>query len=391
MVIVSLAAAPAMPAGAQERHELVNGQWIEVTPPSRGMPAGELAAIRLMLQTGQNKAAVAAAEKFVKDFPSDADREEVMMLAGLAEMTRDRYLEAYGWFKRQCQEYPRGTFFDRSMKKSFEIAEAFLNGKKRVVAGVLPLSARDEGLDILRQISELVRGSAMGEMAMLRIAQDHLAHGEFPEAALAYDQYLEAYAKSEKSREAALKAAYATHASFRGAQYDPAPLLDAKHRYEEFASQYPQTADKAKVPDIIRQIDSQRAEEDFAAAQLYERTGHPRAAVFYYRSVKAGHAGTEWATKASAALIRLGDQDPPKPPAPVLATPTTQPSPPLAAMPSPAEPEAWSPLPASVPTTITVAAPPAPTTQKTDRKPVDIEPVDLEKLIPTDTEDTAKE
>ena len=373
LAVAAVLAGTALALPADDQYEFVNGQWVKSVPPAKGTPAGELAMIRNLIREGRNVAAVSAADKFLKAYPDSPLREEAMMLAGQAEINRDRYFQAYEWYKRQWEEYPNGQYAERTLQREFQIAEAFLKGKKRIVAYILYLPARQDGLDILNRIVEQAPGSTLAEMSLLRIAEDHFGHAEYTEAAAAYDRHIELFSKSPKVREASLQAALATHLSWRGVEFDPTPLIEAQQRYRNFNEQYPQTAGKANVPTTLRRIETQRAGEEFNTAKFYERTGHRQAAAYYYRRVENQYPNTDYALRAQAAIKALGPLAAPVPPPPSLIA-SKRPIP----------------GPASRVTSTAVATgpgvrPPLPTQiSPPPRKPSESEPTDIEKILPAE-------
>lgn len=321
LAVAAVLASFSLTLRGQEEYEFKDGQWVKTVAPAKGTPAGEVAMIRRMVNQGQNCAAVRAADKFLKAYPDDPLREDVMMLAGQAEVNRDRYFQAYGWYKRQWEEFPNGQYAERALQREYQIADAFLKGKKRIVAYLFYLPARADGQDILNRIAEQAPGSTLAEVALLRIAEDHFAHREYPEAAAAFDRYIDLFGKSAKVRDASLQAARATHLSWRGVEFDATPLIEAQQRYKNFNEQYPQTAVKANVPTTLKQIETQRAAEEFNTARFYDRTGHRQAAAYYYRRVQAQYAGTDYATRAKAAVLALGPLAVPVPPPPAVYGP----------------------------------------------------------------------
>ena len=90
----------AVPAYGQQEAEWKDGNWVLVAAPAKGTPAGETALIRQELDKGWNRTAVSDAEKFVKTYPLDPYAEEVLMLAGRAEMVRGRSYQAYVFFEK---------------------------------------------------------------------------------------------------------------------------------------------------------------------------------------------------------------------------------------------------------------------------------------------------
>jgi outer membrane assembly lipoprotein YfiO len=296
----------AAPSRAEE-YELKQGQWVKVPAPAKGTPAGELALIRKLLDDGEPKDALGAAEDFLEAYPDDPACEEVMVLAGQAEMDRGRYWPAYERFEEQLKRYPGGQFFERVLRREYEVAEAFLAGKKRTVLYVLRLSAKGEAVDILNRIAEHAPRSELAEKALLRVGEHHLAEDDYAEAAAAYDRYLQAFGKSKLAPMAMLKAAEATFASYRGPAFDDTPLVDAEQRYRHFLERFPAEAKQANAAEMLRTIAGLRAEKLIETARFYERVGRPSAAAFYYRRVTDEYARTSWAKEAQSALDGLGE------------------------------------------------------------------------------------
>jgi outer membrane assembly lipoprotein YfiO len=306
----------AVPAYGQEA-EWKDGNWVTLPVPAKGTPAGEAALIRQEVDKGSNRAAVNDAEKFIKAYPLDPYAEEVLMLAGRAEMARGRYYQAYELFEKQILDFPSGRYFERSLQYESDCAEAFLSGKKRIIWNIFYVPAQDDGLEILKKIVEHAPGSLLAERSLLRTADYHYQQREYPEAIKSYDKYLEVFGHNEKASYAMLQAARASLAWYRGPEFDDRPLLEARQRYVMFAERFPLQADRADVPRILEQIRLSLARKAWTTAAFYERIGRRDAAKYCYRLVLAQYPQTEWATQSAAALLRLGEP---------TALPTTGPS-----------------------------------------------------------------
>jgi len=284
-------------ATAENEYEWKDDKWVPVP--------GDLALIRQYVEQNRPRKAVKAARKFLAGYPDSPAREEVLHLAGQAEMNRGRYYKAYEWLEKQLADHPAGELSEGALRREFQIADAFLMGKKRIFAWFIPLSAEAEGLEILSRITEHVPGSVIAENALLRIAEHHYARKEYAEAVDAYDHHLELFGKSPRAAEAMLQAARATYASFKGIAFDETPLIEAQQRFEILAERFGRTARKANVAAILRQIIETRANKTYADGRFYERTGRAKAAAFYYRQVIDRYPKTQWAPKARQELKRL--------------------------------------------------------------------------------------
>ncbi|MFZ1988708.1 MAG: outer membrane protein assembly factor BamD [Alphaproteobacteria bacterium] len=320
----------AAPLAAQEA-EFRDGQWVRIPPPAKGTAEGELALVRHYVDRGQYGSAVSAADRYLKLYHDPNGREEVMLMAGESEMKRGRLFQGYERFEKQLAEFSGGRFSDRATDREFGVADEFLAGRKRKVWGFIPLPARDEGLDILSRIADRSAGTPVAERALLRIADDRYAKGEWTESADAYDRYVNLFAKGSKADEAMLKGAEATYRSFTGVAHDETPLIEAEQRYRDFAQRFPISAKQADVDATVEQIRITRAHKLLEEGRFYERIHKPQAAAYSYKLVIDTYPQTDAAEQARLALeglpskpsVPLAAEEPPKPPAP-----TTRPAPP---------------------------------------------------------------
>ncbi len=306
----------AWPVRAEE-HEWKDGKWIPVAAPAEGTPAGELALIRQHIADGKERKAIKAVKKYIKNHPDSDAIEEAMLLAGQAEMNRGQYYRAYEWLERQLSRYPGGPLCRRALAREYQIAEAYLAGRKRKVLKIFRVSGEDDALHILARIIEHAPGTAMAEKSLMRIADHYWSRQKWAEAADAYDGYLAIFGKSGRAEYATLQAARAMYASFNGVSFDETPLIDAEQRFLAYAEQFPAAARENNVAGILAGIAEKRAEKIFSTAAFYERTKRPASAVFCYKQVAEKYPKSLWAAQANEALGRLGEikeiNEPPKP------------------------------------------------------------------------------
>lgn len=313
---------------AEGGFEWRNGKWVR-TPASKGDPAGDLAAIRQLIDDGHNSKAVKAAKAFLKRYPQDAACEEVMMLAGEGELARSRYFQAFEWFEKQLARYPSGKHLERALDREFKVAEAFLSGKKRIRWGFIRVPAKDDGLVILSRIVEHAPKSAIAAKAMMRAGDYHYGARQYVKAVAAYDEYLAMFKKSPNAAHAMLQAARATQAQFRGIAYDETPLIEAEQRFKVYSERFPEAAKRENISKILGQIADTLAEKLYACGEYYVRVRKPSAAAFYYKQVVDRYEFTLWARRAKESLAALGDIKPVRPSGKFVLSPvrpTTRPS-----------------------------------------------------------------
>jgi outer membrane assembly lipoprotein YfiO len=303
------AQAPKAPAADKTKAVWKDGKWI-ITPKDAKAPSvSELSAIRAYLKAGQGRKAIKAAKKFLKRHPTHPGREEAMMLAAQGEMDRGNYFKAFERFEAQLDAHPNGQFFERALQRQYEIADTFLQGRKRRVWKILRFTAAEEALDILAAIASRAPGTVIAEKASLRAADYYYASSRFVEAAQAYDHYLKLFTNSPRAGYAMLQAARATYAQYRGQAYNDTPLIDAQQRFRQYARQYPAAAKRANVHDILKRIDTAIVQRTFTTARFYQRVEHRKAAAFYYHRVVQQYPHTSWARAAADALTDIARAD----------------------------------------------------------------------------------
>jgi len=292
-----------------------DGKWVDVPEPTPGTPEGDAALIAREVKAGNNSEALDRAEAFIEAHPNHARTEDAMALAGQAELNRGRYWQAHNWYDRQLSNFPTGRLFERGLYREAEIADAFLAGKKRVVWRIFRLGATDEGLEIHRRVAERLPGSRLAEQSIMKIADYHARKGHWPEAAAAYQDYVELFGRRYRSEQAEHLAAHAVYSSFAGVDYDDTPLLEAEQRYTSLAARYPQGEAAKVVPSVLGEIERAKAEKDYRTACFYARTGRPKPAAFYHREVIELYGSTEWARRSAEALAKMGQPVAPARPA----------------------------------------------------------------------------
>ncbi len=307
LLIISLLGVLAATAWGAEQSDLVwkDGKWVRQAEPVEGTPTGEAALIRQKIDHKKYSSALKSVKKFLKRYPSSPLREEVLGLAGEAELRRKRYWQAYEWYEKQLAEFPGGEYFERSLEKEIQIAEAFLAGRKRVALGILRLSAKQEGIDILQGIASHAPSSPQAESAMLTIGEYYFNKRKWRLAADAYEQFLTLMPKSPRAPQAELALAEVLLRSYRGPSWDETPLIEAQQRYKAFTARYPAEAKKSQVEQILKEIHSARAEKQYETGRYYIRTRKGEAAEYHFRLVIENYSDTKWAPKSQAELTKL--------------------------------------------------------------------------------------
>ena len=301
--------------------ELRGNRWVELTnaPTTAPTPQPVLDQAQRMIEAGNGKAGARTAVEWLRDRPRDTpQRDRALMLVAEGYFLDGKRMDAFYYLDELMDEHPESPLYARALQRQFDIADAYLNGYKRVFLWFPTLGAQDEAMDMLFRIQQRSPGSQMAEKALLRAADHYYKTSEFDIAADAYMSYLRSYPRSPLVPRIRLRRAYATLAQFHGTRYDATPLVDARSQLSEIASAYPEIADEEGLLDLVRRIDDTFAKKVYRTADFYRRTRQPVAAVYNYRFLIATFPGTPEAKLAAERLKEF--------PASVLANRAPRPS-----------------------------------------------------------------
>ncbi len=282
--------------------ELRGDRWIQVNrPTTTTAPTDEpmLDIAQRLIVAGNGKAGAKTAIEWLLRKSKDAPgRDRALMLVAEGYFLDGKRVDSFFYLDELMDEHPESPLYQRALQLQYDIADAFLNGYKRVFLYWATLDATDEGVDMLYRIQQRSPGSLLAEKALLRTADFYYTNSDYDFAADAYSAYMKSYPRSPLIPQVRLRRAYATLAQFRGARYDATPLIDARAQLVELTSAYPDIAQDEGLVDLVRRVDDTFAQKIYRQADFYRRTNEPAAAIYNYRFLIATFPNTPEARKA---------------------------------------------------------------------------------------------
>ena len=284
-----------------DTQEWVSGETVDV--PLEGV-AGEA---RGMIDAGQYR----QAEKMLKEYLKETSTQEegraaAMLVYADSAFIRDEYGLADERYRQLIHEYPNTREFAVALRREFEIAKAWLEGKKKRVLGVLFLNAADEALEILSLIEQLAGGFRIAEVALWTQADYYYQTGQFELAEIAYRRLAQNYHSPRYNKAAMYWSSASAMATFPGIAYDETPLLDAHELYTQYRDKYPQQAQREDIPVLLEQINLKRSQKEYETGRFYCRIRKPEAAAYYFRYVIRNWPETLFAQQAELELGKMG-------------------------------------------------------------------------------------
>lgn len=258
--------------------------------------------------TGQVKAIL---EQLKAEFPDRIGPDLELFALGEVRYWQDRYGKALVKYEKLLKDYPGSEYAGLALQREFDMAQEYLEGRKKIVLGILKLSGYDEGVEIMEKISDragLDEPNGVGLRAALAVAEHYEAREKFIEAYLKWSEIASYWESGPIGKRALYRmaennlAAYNRHPPEKRSNFDASKLATAKTYYQKYLLLYPEEAKQNEVPQKIEQIDEQMALKQYAIGQYYRRTGEPRAAHLYFDMVVQNWPKTEAAALAQEAL-----------------------------------------------------------------------------------------
>lgn len=288
-----------------------SGQWVRTPDPVPGTEDGDLDIARQWMAREDYKTASKILDAWIKTYGPDSPRyPEALYLKGSAYLERGWYGIAQDCYKELLDNYPGSEYAEKALWGRYRVAEQFLAGERRHIwGGLFWIRDYEAGLETMDDFVLNYADTPLAELGQMAKADYYFAQGEFELAEDSYATFAQEYPKSRWQPRALLRSAESALASFPGIKFDDASLVEAKERFEHFAKLYPAAAEEQGVSVILEGIDATRADKTYDIAQFYERTKHPNAARFYYRSILRKWPDTPAAARARGRLAALGEPE----------------------------------------------------------------------------------
>lgn len=283
------------------------GDWHPATDAPEAMHPG-LAQVHAALASSDSGDVVKALKAIQRDYPELAGGDLDDFLAAERIYARKNIGKAGKLYKDFLDKWPDSIYRPAAMERYFSIGAAFLQGQKRVFLGVLRLPAFDDGVTIMRTITDKAGNAPIALRALQVTAENQERRTKFIDAYHTWAEISVRWPTGAEGRDALLRMGRALHASYDGPDYDATVLRGAQSYFEDYILRYPQIAEELNLAATVRQITEQLAHKHYDVGFYYERAGNAEIADKHYREVMERWPHT---SAAQMAALRLGpDADP---------------------------------------------------------------------------------
>ena len=225
-----------------------------------------------------------AAKRLVKKWPlSDfAPAAQYYVSRTYEEEGKDE--KAFKEYQKLLEKYPKIDNYQEVLKRQYEIATRFLNGKKFRLFGVLPIyRSMEKTVQMYEKVIANGPYSEIAPQAQMNIGRAHEKQDKFQGAVRAYEKAADRYHdRKNVAADGLFNAADTYFEQARSAEYDQGIARKALEAYHDFISLYP---DDPRVGDSRKKMDHLRNEQARGAikvAEFYEKKRKWSGALIYY-------------------------------------------------------------------------------------------------------------
>jgi outer membrane protein assembly factor BamD (BamD/ComL family) len=253
----------------------------------------ELSEVQKIVNKGKNKQAAAKFAAIKENYTEFSRKDLDLFIKSELLLAKHKLTKAARSYDKLLKNYPDSLLHEMAIKRENEIGMTFLNGKKRIALGFIPISGTEEGISILEKMTDHAGiDSQIGIDASLAIVKNYEKRKKYNEA---YLKWWEIYSTGKKDnilmRDALLgmakskQAIYNKNPENKKAFYDASCLRTSKTYYEMLRTNYPEYAKEIGVNEIINTISEQLAYKELSTGIYYQKLGKKQSANLYFDMV----------------------------------------------------------------------------------------------------------
>jgi outer membrane protein assembly factor BamD len=231
--------------------------------------------------------AVKAARRVVSVWPLSDYAPRAQYLLARAYEEKGRSERSFKAYQTLIERFPKVDNYEEVLKRQFDIATLYLNGKWFYLWGVLPAGPdRDKTVDMYEKLIRSGPYSGVAPQAQMNIGTAREKQREWMLAVRAYERAADRYHDNATvAAEALYRAGMAHLKEAEEAEYDQSAAIRAINSFTDFMALFP---DEPRVPEAKQHITDLyrvRADGSYRIARFYEKKRRLDGAVIYYAEV----------------------------------------------------------------------------------------------------------
>jgi len=236
---------------------------------------------------GKYRLAAKAARRVVKVWPLSDFAPKAQYLLGRAYEERGRADRGFKAYQQLIEKYPKLDNYDEVLKRQFDIATLYLNGKWFYLWGFIPAGPdRDKTVEMYEKVIRSGPYSEVAPQAQMNIGAARERQKEWGLAVKAYERAADRYNdKADVASEAYYRAGMAHLHEANEAEYDQSAAGRAINAFTDFIALYPNDERVPELKNRILDLYRIQADGNYRIARYYEKKRKLDGALIYYNAV----------------------------------------------------------------------------------------------------------
>ena len=281
------------------------GKWVNPKYAVKDTPKEQMDWATGFYEAAEYKKAISEFEKLIVNYPNSIYSPQAQYCIGRSHQEIEDYYQAHLAYQKTIDKYPYNERVNEIIERQYKIGSIFLGGQKAKIMGMEILPATDKAVEILTKVVENAPYGRYADLAQFKIGEAHKNQEFYEEAVLAYQKLIDDYPSSPLAEDAKYQIALCTYYVSRDPYYDQEFTDRAIQEYQELIKKTSDIELYKEARETLTRLREKKAKSAFETAKFYERTGHYKSAIIYYKEVVENYGDTSIAAEALEKMTEL--------------------------------------------------------------------------------------
>ncbi|HEY0789801.1 MAG TPA: outer membrane protein assembly factor BamD [Chthoniobacterales bacterium] len=212
---------------------------------------------------------------------------------------------AFNEYQTLVEKYPGSPDFEPALQAEYNIAKAYLDGKRVTLYGVPTLPSMARAQQMFEKIVRSGPYSRYAPLAQYGIGEALEKTGVINASVNAYQQVVDRYPNSDVAANAMYQIGYVYLNASRQVGYDQTAAVRSQEAFEDFLMKYPNSDKAPQARDNLKTLQGRKTADAYTIARFYDRQKNYRAAYTYYNEVVQQQPDSGQADRAKERMDQL--------------------------------------------------------------------------------------
>jgi len=281
------------------------GKWINPKYAVKDTPKQQMDWAMSFYDGKERKRAIGEFEKLITNYPNSIYAPSAQYYIGRAYEDIEDYYQAFLAYQKTIEKYPYNERVEEIIERQYKIGSVFLDGQKAKIMGMKILPAMDKASEILAKVVENAPYGRYADVAQFKLGEAYKKQEYYEDALMAYKKLIDDYPDSAFAEDAKYQIALCSYYVSRDPYYDQEFTDKAIQEYEDLIKKTADIELNKEARETLARLREKKAQSTFETAKFYEKTGHYKSAIIYYKDIVKNYGDTSIAAQALDKMTEL--------------------------------------------------------------------------------------